>query len=175
MCVWQRPTTIGSFRGTDAGWELRTRPVTAGASVSAQRGLQPWSRYTSWAFSQRARAAGLDQSLGRVGDSFDNAAVESFWAGMQTEVPDSKAWRTRVELSTAIFDWIEVFYNRVRRNSSLGMLYPDDHEKLPVRASTEERPGGNAPPHWYGQPYQEGANSLLTWLGPRNSVQGKSW
>jgi putative transposase len=49
---------------------------------------------------------------------------------MQTELLDRQRWMTRVELSTAIFDWIEVFYNRTRRYSSLGMLSPVTYEKL---------------------------------------------
>jgi putative transposase len=59
-----------------------------------------------------------------------NAAVESFWARMQTELLNTQKWSTRVELSAAIFDWIEVFYNRTRRHSSLGMMSPSAYEKL---------------------------------------------
>jgi transposase InsO family protein len=59
-----------------------------------------------------------------------NAVVESFWARMQTELLNRRKWRTRVELSTEIFDWIEVFYNRVRRHSSIGMQSPTSFEKL---------------------------------------------
>jgi putative transposase len=59
-----------------------------------------------------------------------NAVVESFWARLQTELLDTRSWKTRVELSTAIFDWIEAFYNRTRRHSSLGMLSPAAYEKL---------------------------------------------
>lgn len=59
-----------------------------------------------------------------------NSVVESFWARMQTELLDTRRWRTRTELSTEIFDWIEVFYNRKRRHSSLGMLAPIAYEKL---------------------------------------------
>jgi putative transposase len=87
-------------------------------------------QYTSWTFSQRVRAAGLAHSLGAIGDAFDNAAVESFWARMQTEVLDTRTWMTRVELSTAIFDRVEVFSNRTRRHSSLGMLSPAAYERL---------------------------------------------
>lgn len=76
------------------------------------------------------RSAELAHSLGTVGDAFDNAAVESFWGRMQTELLDTRKWNTRVELSAAIFDWIEVFYNRTRRHSSLGMLSPAAFEKL---------------------------------------------
>jgi putative transposase len=86
-------------------------------------------QYTSWTFSQRIRSAGMAHSLGSVGDAFDNAVVESFWARMQTELLDTRTWRTRTELSTEIFDWIEVFYNRTRRHSSLGMISPTAYEK----------------------------------------------
>ncbi len=88
------------------------------------------TQYTSWTFSQRIRSAGLAHSLGSVGDAFDNAVVESFWARMQTELLDTRTWRTRTELSTEIFDWIEIFYNRTRRHSSLGMISPTAYEKL---------------------------------------------
>ncbi len=82
------------------------------------------------------RSAGLAQSLGTVGDAFDNAMVESFWARMQTELLNTKSWKTRVELSSAIFDWIEGFYNRVRRHSSLGMMSPVAFEKLHSHTTT---------------------------------------
>jgi putative transposase len=49
---------------------------------------------------------------------------------MQTELLNRRRWRTRVELSTEIFDWIEVFYNRTRRHSSIGMQSPMRFEKL---------------------------------------------
>jgi putative transposase len=93
------------------------------------RSIEP-SQFTSWTFSQRIRQAGLAHSIGTVGDAFDNAVVESFWGRMQTELFNRKRWTTRVELSTAIFDWIEVFYNRTRRHSSLNMLSPVAYEKL---------------------------------------------
>jgi transposase InsO family protein len=95
------------------------------------RSIEP-GQYTSWTFSQRVRAAGLAHSIGTVGDAFDNAAVESFWGRMQTELLDTRKWTTRVELSTAIFDWVEAFYNRTRRHSSLGMLSPAAYERLHV-------------------------------------------
>lgn len=100
----------------------RPRP---GAVVHSDHGTQ----FTSWAFSQRLRKANLVQSLGAVGDAFDNAMVESFWARPQTELLNTRKWKTRTELSTAIFDWIEIFYNRTRRHSSLGNISPAEFEK----------------------------------------------
>jgi putative transposase len=108
------------------GMAIDARKPSRGALVHSDHG----SQYTSWTFSQRVRAAGLAHSLGTIGDAFDNAAVESFWGRMQTELLDTRKWMTRVELSTAIFDWMEVFYNRARRHSSLGMLSPATYERL---------------------------------------------
>jgi transposase InsO family protein len=108
------------------GMAIEARKPDAGTLVHSDHG----SQYTSWTFSQRVRAAGLAHSIGTVGDAFDNAVVESFWARMQTELLNTRRWKTRVELSTAVFDWIEASYNRTRRHSSLGMLAPIVYEKL---------------------------------------------
>lgn len=88
------------------------------------------SQYTSWAFSQRIEKAGLFASMGSIGDCYDNAMMESFWGTLQLEVLDRKKWATRAELATAIFEWIECWYNPTRRHSSLGMLSPVDYEQL---------------------------------------------
>jgi transposase InsO family protein len=118
------------------GWSIDRRPTAAmvnaalGMAIAARKpargslGTATTAQYTSWTFSQGMRAAGLAHSLGTIGDAYDNAAVESFWARMQTELLNTQKWSTRVELSAAIFDWIEVFYNRTRRHSSLGMMSP---------------------------------------------------
>ena len=86
-------------------------------------------QYTSWTFSQKVRSAGLVQSIGSVGDAYDNAVVESFWGTMQIELLNRQTWTTRLELSTAIVDWIEAFYNRRRRHSTLGNISPIDFER----------------------------------------------
>jgi putative transposase len=87
-------------------------------------------QYTSWAFGQRLRAAGLLASMGTVGDCYDNAMMESFWGTMQLELLDTKAWQTRDELANAIFEWIECWYNPKRRHSSVGMHSPVTFETL---------------------------------------------
>jgi putative transposase len=88
------------------------------------------SQFTSWAFSERVRQAGLVPSMGTVGDAFDNALIESFWARLQTELLNRRRWKTRIELSTALFDYLEIFHNRNRRHSALGMLTPIEFEKV---------------------------------------------
>ena len=94
---------------------LNSRGPRPGAVVHSDHG----SQFTSWTFSQQVRSAGLVQSLGTVGDAYDNAVVESFWGRMQTELLNTRKWKTRVELSTAIFDWTEVFCNRQRHHVQL--------------------------------------------------------
>jgi transposase InsO family protein len=66
--------------------------------------------------------------MGSVGDCFDNAVIESFWSRMQVELLDRKRWETRIELASAIFEYLEIFHNRQRRHSSLGMLTPVEFE-----------------------------------------------
>ena len=67
-------------------------------------------------------------SFGSVGDAFDNAMMESFWSSMQNELLNRKKWNTRLELTNAMFEYIEVFYNRQRRHSSLGYVSPVEFE-----------------------------------------------
>jgi putative transposase len=86
------------------------------------------SQYTSLAFGRRMREAGIAPSMGRVGDSYDNAMAESFFASLETELIDRTVWRTHAEARTAVFDWIETFYDRVRRHSALGYLAPAEYE-----------------------------------------------
>lgn len=68
--------------------------------------------------------------MGRVASSVDNALIESFWSTMQRELLDRQHWTSRVELASAIFEWIEGWYNPRRRHTSLGMLAPHEFETL---------------------------------------------
>lgn len=65
--------------------------------------------------------------MGSKGDSYDGM-IESFWSRMQVELLDRRSWRTRVELANAIFEYLEIFRNRQRRQSALGMLTPVEFE-----------------------------------------------
>ena len=105
---------------------LRRQPSPDGTILHSDHG----SQYTSWAFGQRLRNAGLLGSMGSVGDCYDNAMMESFWGTMQLELLDSKRWETRDELANAIFEWIECWYNPRRRHSSIGMHSPVTFEVL---------------------------------------------
>jgi len=68
--------------------------------------------------------------MGTVGDAYDNALIEAFWARLQTELLDRKKWKTRIELSTALFDYLEIFHNRNLRHSALAMLTPIEFERV---------------------------------------------
>jgi putative transposase len=81
-------------------------------------------------FGHRLREAGLLGSMGAVGSAYDNALMESFFGSMQIELLDRRTWTTRAELANAIFEWIEAFYNPIRRHSALGYLSPIEHERL---------------------------------------------
>ena len=109
----------------------RRRPVAGQTVHHSDHGTQ----YTSWAFGQRLRTAGLLGSMGTVGDALDNAVAESFFATLQTELLDRGHWSSRRQLAQAIFEWIEVFYNAQRRHSTLGMLAP-----LTYATTTEPMP-----------------------------------
>ncbi len=87
-------------------------------------------QYTSLAFGRALRTNGVSPSMGTAGDCFDNALAESFFATLQTEPLDRHHWSTRRQLETAIFDFIEAFYNPSRRYSSLGYLSPTNYEKM---------------------------------------------
>jgi transposase InsO family protein len=88
------------------------------------------SQFTSWAFTENVRRMGLISSMDSVGDCFDNAPMESFWGSMQIELLNRQRWRTIVELTGAIADWLENFYNSERRHSALNYLTPDEFEGL---------------------------------------------
>ena len=87
------------------------------------------SQYTSIAFGLRCRAAGVKPLMGSVGDCFDNAMAESFFATLECELLDRTRFASQAEARIAIFDFIEGFYNPSRRHSSLGYLSPIEFER----------------------------------------------
>jgi len=96
------------------------------------------SQFVSLAFGQQARAAGIAQSMGSRGDCWDNAVAESFFATIKKELIHRRSWPTRAELSTEVFDYIETFYNRQRRHSTLGQLSPVEFETSTLRRDGAE-------------------------------------
>ena len=87
------------------------------------------SQYTSIEFGQRCRDAGVRPSMGSVGDAYDNAMCESFFATLECERLARSRFKTPAEARSAVFSFIEGFYNRRRRHSSIGYLSPVDFER----------------------------------------------
>jgi putative transposase len=126
------------------GMAINARTPPTGGIIYSDQGVQ----FASWAFTQRAKDSGLLPSMGSVGDCYDNSMIEAFWSRMQVELLDRRRWKTRVELANAIFEYLEIFHNRQRRHSSLGMLtryssrtHPPWHERPATRLhETQGRP-----------------------------------
>lgn len=110
-------------------WRRRPGP---GSILHSDRG----SQYTSWVFGHRLREAGLLGSMGRVASSVDNTMIESFWSTMQRELLDTRNWASPTQLSSAIFEWIEAWYNPRRRHTSIDNLSPAAFEGLHRPAAT---------------------------------------
>ena len=133
---------IDTFSRKVVGWSMGDRPLAdlvAGAVNMAVWNRQPnpglirhsdhGAQYTSLVMGRTLREAGILGSMGTVGDALDNAVAESFFATLQTELLNRHTWSTRRELMSAIFDYVEAFYNRRRRHSTLGYLSPDEFER----------------------------------------------
>lgn len=87
------------------------------------------SQYTSLAFGQRCQEMGVRPSMGSVGDAYDNAMAESFFASLECELIARRNWKTKAEARIAVFTWIEAWYNPRRRHSALGQMSPVNFEK----------------------------------------------
>lgn len=86
------------------------------------------SQYTAADYLARLAAHGISVSMSRKGDCYDNAMMESFFSTLRAECTERQRYRSRAEARTAVFEYIEVFYNRQRLHSSLGYLSPADYE-----------------------------------------------
>ena len=104
------------------------------------RGPVENAQYVSLGFGQAARDAGIAISMGSRGDAYDNAVAESFFATLKKELIHRQSWPTRRELGAAVFEYIEAFYNRDRRHSTLGMHSPTEYERLLYAAKGEDIP-----------------------------------
>jgi putative transposase len=106
MAIWRRRPAQGLVHHSDQGCQ-----------------------YTSLAFGRRCRDAGITPSMGSVGDCFDNAMAESFFATLACELLHRHRFATRTQARVAVFDYLEGFYNPRRRHSALGQLSPTDYER----------------------------------------------
>jgi putative transposase len=147
---------IDAFSRRVVGWamenSLRTELVLAALEMAfAQRAPQEvihhsdhGTQYTSIAFGKRCEELGVRPSMGTVGDCFDNALAESFFASLECEVLDRHHFKTREEARSAIFSWIEGWYNTHRRHSSLDYLSPKDFERKFSSNGGAAEPGASA-------------------------------
>lgn len=99
---------------------VQKRRPTAGLLHHSDRGCQ----YTSAEYRQRLQGLGVTVSMSRTGNCWDNAVAESFFATLKNELVHRRRWRSVLELRTALFEYIEVFYNRRRLHSSLDYRTP---------------------------------------------------
>jgi transposase InsO family protein len=102
----------------------RRSPPGDGLLHHSDRGVQ----YASDAYQALLKANGMTCSMSRVGDCWDNAVMESFWGTLKAELTDRERYATRDQARASIFEYVEVFYNRVRRHSSLGYVSPEQFE-----------------------------------------------
>ena len=128
------------------GWSmannLRTRLVLDAVNTAIyNRRPQPGlihhsdrgSQYTSVEFGSRLKEAGLLPSMGSVADAYDNSMAESFVSTLKRELIHRHSWPSRQTARTAIFEYIEGFYNTRRRHSALGHLSPSDYEEVRLK------------------------------------------
>jgi putative transposase len=104
-----------------AVWQRRPKQVIHHSDQGTQ--------YTSIAFGLRCKEVGVRPSMGSVGDAYDNALCESFFASLECELIDRQKFRTQAEAKMAVFDYIEGFYNPRRRHSSIGQISPVNFER----------------------------------------------
>lgn len=93
-------------------------------------------QFTSFAFGRKLRESGILASMGAVGTAYDNAVAESFFSTLKRELCHRVHFRTRAQARSAIFEFVEVFYNRRRRHSTIGMVSPVEFERDYARALT---------------------------------------
>jgi putative transposase len=123
------------------GWSMSeriTRQLTLDALAMALRARAPGygllhhsdrgSQYASADYQTALAAAGITCSMSRKGNCYDNAVAESFFATLKTELVHDEDWATRAQARSAIFEYLEVFYNRRRRHSSIGYVSPEEFE-----------------------------------------------
>jgi putative transposase len=100
------------------------------------------SQYTSLAFGQRCGKLGVRPSMGSVGDAYDNAMAESFFASLECELLNRRSFQSKAEARVALFSYIEGWYNPRRRHSGLGRISPAEFE----RRHAERRPAKEPEP-----------------------------
>ena len=130
---WSMATTLATQLVLDAlNMALATRQP-AGVIHHSDQG----SQYTSIEFGRRCREAGVRPSMGSVGDAYDNAMCESFFATLECELLCRRRFQAQAAARNVVFEFIEGFYNTRRRHSSIGYLSPVDYERQDPEGGTD--------------------------------------
>lgn len=114
---------------------LEQRRPSPGLLHHSDRG----SQYAAGSYQSLLRRSGVEVSMSRAGDCFDNAVVESFFSTLKTELRSDGIYRTRQQAYGAVFDYIERFYNRKRRHSTLGYRSPVEFERAQHERNWESK------------------------------------
>ena len=123
---WSMDQAMGSRLVVDA-LEMATRRRLPGEGLVAHSDRA--SQYASDHYRQLLGRHGITCSMSEVGQCWDNAPVESFFASLKRELVHSERYTTREQARASIFEYVEAFYNRVRRHSSLRFLSPEEFER----------------------------------------------
>jgi len=113
-----------TYIATDEGWLYLAAVIDL-----FSRQVVGWSQYTSLAFGERCRQMRVRPSMGTVGDAYDNAMAESFFASLEGELIERNSFQSKAQARMAVFTWIEGWYNPRRRHSGLGYLSPLNFER----------------------------------------------
>ena len=108
---------------------IANRRPAPGLIFHSDRGTQ----YASSEFTGLLAAHEMIQSLSRPRQCWDNAVAESFFASLKLELIDRRSWATRTQVRLAVFDYIEVFFNRRRLHSSLNYMTPAEYEAIKIQ------------------------------------------
>jgi putative transposase len=132
---------IDAFSRKVVGWSMSEHMTTELVLAALNMALQTrkpecvihhsdqGSQYTSIAFGDRCRQMGVRPSMGTVADAYDNAMAESFFASLECELIARGTWTSKTQAKTAVFTWIEAWYNPRRLHSALGYLSPNQYEE----------------------------------------------
>lgn len=141
--AWSR-RVVGWAIGQDMTAELVLKALNMALQQRKPKGVihhsDQGSQYTSLAFGKRCRETGVKPSMGSVGDAYDNAMAESFFATLECELIDRRSWPTKAEARMALFTWIEAWYNPRRRHSALDYDSPIDFEVRHRRQARQPHP-----------------------------------
>jgi putative transposase len=141
-------TILDLFSRAVVGWAIDVAPTTRLALTALQSAVQKrrpaagllhhsdrGCQYTSAEYRERLARLGVTVSMSRKGNCWDNAVAESFFATLKSELIHRRRWRDALEVRTALFEYIEVFYNRRRLHSSNDYKTPADVEQEYVDAA----------------------------------------